>query len=324
MRAIELQGYDGLRSLKLVNIDKPKPGPNEVLIEVKAAGINFAELELAEGRYRIPKNPPFIMGFEAAGVVVDAGPAVKNVQKGARITSMVLSGGYAEYATADANMAIPIPDGVSFAEASTITVQGLSAYTLLKYAAKPQRNESILIQSAAGGVGLYLVQLAKLMGAGKVIALAGSEEKIGLTKELGADIAINYARGNWPDQVREATHGAGPDIVLEASSGEIGEECFKLTAPFGRIVIFGAKNVHDALSPEKIQQLIFKNQALIGFNIPSLRQEQIVESVPALLDLISTRKIKLFANTSFPLADVTKAFEAIAKRQTIGKVVLVP
>ena len=324
MKAIELCGYDGLKSLRVVDVDTPKPGPNEVLIQVKAAGINFADLELARGKYYIPKTVPFIMGFEASGIVAEIGADVKNLKKGARITSIVSSGGYAEYATADANAAIPIPDGISFAEASTITIQGLSAYTLLKYAGRPQGNESILIQSAAGGVGLYLVQLAKLMGAKTVIALAGTKEKINLARSLGADIAINYRDSDWPDRVANATHGHGVDIVLEAVSGAVGEQSFKLLAPFGRLVMFGARNIHDTLSPEKVQQLIYKNQSVIGFNFPSLQPAQISECVPRLLDLISSGEVKLFAKRSFPLAEVTNAYAAFSQRQTIGKIVLTP
>lgn len=324
MKAIELSGFNGSNSLTLVEVERPKPNTNEVLIKVKAAGINFAELELANGRYQVSKTPPFIMGFEAAGVVVEVGAEVKNFEVGDHVTSLVSSGGYAEYATANANAAIPIPDGISFSEAATIPVQGLSAYTLLTFAAKPQAKESVLIQAAAGGVGLYLVQLAKLMGVENVIALASSNEKVSLITSLGADVAINYSYKNWPDQVREATGGKGVDVVLEAASGEVGEESFKLIAPFGRIVMFGARNIHDTLSPEGMQQLIYKNQSLIGFNFPSLPSEKIAECVPNLLSLISQRKVRLFANNSFPLAEVKTAFAALSGRGTTGKVVLTP
>ena len=269
MKAIQLTGYKGFESMQLFEVEKPKPAANEVLLEVKAAGVNFAELELTKGRYRIPKEPPFIMGFEAAGVVVELGARVKNLKVGDRITSLVSTGGYAEYATADATVAIPIPEGISFNEAATIPVQGLSAYALLKLAAKPQASETLLVQSAAGGVGLYLVQLAKIMGVRRLIALASSKEKLDVLTGLGADVAINYTTKQWTDQVREATEGKGVDVILESASGEVGDQSFKLLAPFGRIVVFGARNIHDTISPEQVQQLIYKNQSLMGFNFPS-------------------------------------------------------
>jgi NADPH2:quinone reductase len=124
--------------------------------------------------------------------------------------------------------------------------------------------------------------------------------------------------------VRKATEGKGVDVVLEAASGDVGDESFKLVAPFGRIVFFGSRNIHDTIPSEKIQQLIYKNQSLIGFNIPTIRPEHIGECVPELLNLIAQGRVKLFANTTFPLAEVKKAYEALSSRHTIGKVVLTP
>ena len=256
--------------------------------------------------------------------MVETGAEVKHIKIGDKVTSIVASGSYTEYATANAAFAIPISNGISFAEATTIPIQGLSAYTLLHLAAKPRPEESLLIQAAAGGVGVFLVQLAKLMGVRRVIALASSSEKLELLKRLGADVAVDYSRPDWPLRVHEATGGKGVDIVLESVSGEIGEESFQLLAPFGRVVMFGAQNAHDTLPNERVRQLIFQNQSITGFNFPSLRPEQIGAAVPALLELISQGKLQLFANHVFPLRDVKKAFQAIADRSTTGKVVLVP
>ena len=324
MQAVELSGFNGLDSLRLVEVSKPKPRSGEVLIEVKAAGLNFAELELTKGKYSVGSTPPFIMGFEAAGVVAENGPGVKNFVVGDRVTAIVSSGGFAEYATASAASAIPIPEGISFAQASTIPIQGLSAYTLLKYVARPKPDESILIQAAAGGVGTYLVQLSKLIGVRKIIALASGREKINVAKALGAHVAIDYSERTWAEEVRAVTGGSGVDVVLEAASGDVGEDSFKLLAPFGRIIMFGARNIHDTLGPQQIQQLIYKNQTLIGFNFPSLRPQQVAESVPELLDFIREGKIRLLAENEFPLVKVRAAFESLTRRGTIGKVVLRP
>ena len=182
----------------------------------------------------------------------------------------------------------------------------------------------MLIQAAAGGVGLFLVQLAKIFGISQVIALASSDSKLELARSRGADVVFNYAERGWIDQVREATQGKGVELVLESASGEVGKESLKLTAPFGRIVMFGAKNVHDTLTPEIIQQLIYKNQTLTGFNIPSLPPQEIGEAVPALLELISQKRIRLFAQQAYPLDQARAAFAAVAGRKTIGKVVLIP
>lgn len=324
MKAVQLTGFNGLGSLKVVELDSPKPQAHELLIKVEAAGINFAELEMAKGKYPARKQLPFVMGFEAAGTVVETGTGANGVKVGDRITAIVSSGGYAEFAVADAAMAIPIPHGVSFAEATTIPIHGLTAFALLKFAAKPQPGETLVIQSAAGGVGLYLLQLAKLLGVRKVIALVGSKQKIELVKELGADVAIDYSQKDWTEQVLKATDGIGADVVLEAAAGEIGEASFQLAAPFGRIVLFGARNIHEPFGLVRIQQLIYKNQSVIGFNLPSMPPELLAECVPSLVSLIAQRQLKIFANYTFPLDQVSEAFAALASRQTVGKVVLIP
>lgn len=324
MNAIQLEGAEGLDSLKLVQIERPRPRDGELLIQVKAAGINFAELEMTRGKYPPPRPLPTVLGFEASGLVEEVGANVTAFRPGDRVVSLLSSGGFAEYATADASMAIPIPEGISFAQANAITVQGLSAFTLLKLAARPQPDETLLVQSAAGGVGLLLVQLAKNFAVKKVIALASSREKLDFITSLGADVAIDYSRSNWPEQVLAATGRKGVDVVLECASGDIGDQSFKLMAPFGRMVMYGAKNAHDHLPTEKVRQLIHKNQSVIGFNFPSLQPEQIRAAVPALLQLVANGSLRLFANDTFRLAEVKKAFEALSARRTIGKVVLIP
>jgi NADPH:quinone reductase len=325
MKAIQLQGFEGTQSLKLVDLDKPRPEANEILIEVKAAGINYADAQQAYGRYpTFGKELPFVLGFEAAGIVRELGSGVTEVKIGDRVTAPVSSGGYAEFAVASSGAAIPIPPNLDFAEATAITIQGFSAYTMLKYAVLPVAPRSILVQAAAGGVGLFLVQFAKLFGIEKVVALASSDEKLKLLKTLGADTAINYSDADWPEQVRRATDGSGVDVVLQMSSGSVGEESFKLAAPGGRIVIFGAQNYHDTISTEQVRQLIWMNQTAAGFAFPALAPEQIAESLPSFLEIVRKGKVHIFAEHSFPLSQASIALEALLSRKTIGKVVLTP
>jgi len=324
MKALQIEGTAGATSLRLVDVARPEPGPTEILIAVKATGINFAELEQTRGRYPLFKPLPFVMGFEAAGIVAAIGSQVSGVAVGDRVAALVSSGGFAEYAIAEASSAIPIPTAVTFSEATTLTVQGVSAYAILKLAAKAQPSESVLIQAAAGGVGLFLVQLAKILGMKQVIALASSRDKLEVVKTLGADITIDYTRPNWTGEVLDATNGRGVDLVLQSVSGDIAEKSFGLIAPFGRIVVYGAGNVYDTIHPEQLAQLIHKNQSLTGFNIPTQHPEQLQQCMSELLDLVSRRKLKLFADTSYPLAQFAAAFEALSSRRTIGKVVLLP
>lgn len=325
MKAVQLQSFEGVKGLKLVNISRPQPGSGEVLIQVKAAGINYAEAEQIHGRYpTFGKELPFVMGFEAAGVVVEVGSGVTQVSVGDSVTALVSSGGYAEYAIAQSQVVIPLPKGINFAEATTIPIQGMTAYTLLKYLVMPVAHHSLLIQAAAGGVGLYLVQIGRLFGIKNIIALASSDEKLELVKTLGAEVVINYSKSGWVEKVRQATNGKGVDVVLQMSSDRIGEESFKLAAPGGRIVLFGSKNYHATLSTEQVRQLIWQNQTLAGFAYPALPPAQVAESLPEFLRLIEEKKLKLFANQSFPLAQAPQAFEALLSRKTMGKVALTP
>lgn len=325
MKAIQLHGFEGAPSLKLVDIDKPVPGPTEVLIEVKAAGINYADAEQARGRYpTFGKELPFVLGFEAAGIVRETGKEVTEVRPGNLVTAVVSSGGYAEFAVAPSNAVIPIPENLSFNEATTIPIQGMSAYTMLKYTVMPVLPRSILVQAAAGGVGLFLVQIAKHLGIQQVIALAGSEDKLILLESLGADVTINYMKPDWSDRVKQATNGRGVDAVLQMSSGAIGEESFKLAAPGGRIVMFGAQNYHDVISTEQVRQLIWQNQTLTGFAYPALPQEQISESLPEFLKLVEKNSIRILADHTYPLSKAAEAHEMLLSRKSIGKIVLTP
>ncbi|WP_308494969.1 quinone oxidoreductase family protein [Mycobacterium kansasii] len=176
----------------------------------------------------------------------------------------------------------------------------------------PARGE--LVSRVARGFG----------GCGQVIALASTAEKRDLVTELGADVAIDYTQQGWGKKVLERTDGRGVDVVMEMASGETGKASFALLAPFGRVVMFGAKNAHDSLQPEQVRQLIHNNQTVVGFNFPSLRPDDLRPLVPELLNLISQGRVRIIADTSYPLAEAKEAFHAIASRQTIGKVVLVP
>jgi NADPH2:quinone reductase len=324
MRAVQLKSFEGPGGLVVADVVRPTPGPDEVLLEVKAAGLNWAELEQTRGRYPFTRPLPATMGFEAAGVVVEVGERVAALRPGDRVAGLATSGGFAEYATVAAGSVIPIPEGVSFADATTLTIQGLSAYALLELAARPRPDDIVLVQAAAGGVGSFLVQLAKLRGVRRVIALARGRDKVALVEGLGADAAIDYGAPGWPERVRAATDGRGVDVALEMSSGEVQEESFKLLAPFGRIVIFGAKNMHDTIGPERMQRLIANNQTVQFFNVPTQSPAALAACVPPLLELVVAGKLRLITQHRFALADAADAFAALSGRRTVGKVVLLP
>jgi len=321
MKAIRLTGFEGLDSLEYSDVSIPRPAADEVLIRVKAAGINYAEVEQIYGRYMtFGKELPFVMGFEVAGIVAEVGRDVTHIKPGDSVMAFSVSGGFAEYSTAKADSLVPIPAGVSYAKATTIPIQGMTAYTLLKYLVLPHLPESILIQAAAGGVGIYLVQLAKLLGIKTVIGLVGSDEKAAFVSELGADVVINYARENWAHKVRQATNNKGVDVVLQMLVDEVGKASFKLLAPEGRIILFGSKNYNDVITTDQIRQLIWNNQTLVGFAFPALSPEKVIDSLPELLQFIQKDKLRIVADFEYTLEQYREAFADLQNRKTIGKV----
>lgn len=323
MKAIQLTDFTGVDGLALVDIPVPEYSNDEVLIKVKAAGVNYAEVEQIQGRYlTFGKEIPFTMGFEVAGVVESTGNAVSGVRKGDRVTALSPSGGFAEYAVVKADAVIPVPPEMSFADATTIPLQGMTAYTLLKYLVIPYKPQSILIQAAAGGVGVYLVQLAKLFGINTVIGLASSDKKLEIVKSIGADHAINYTKADWTTAIIRATREKGVDVVLQMTVDTIGSESFKLAASGGRIILFGSKNYHDTITTEQVRQLIWQNQTLAGFAFPALPPAHIKESLGEFLEIIRSGKLRIFAKHEYTLHNAKDAFKALQSRATVGKVYL--
>lgn len=321
MKAIRIHETGGPEVMHLEEIEVPTPSAGEVLIKVAAAGINYADLAQRQGAYLTPTRTPMTPGFEVAGTVEALGPGVTFPTPGTRVVAFA-NGGYAEYTTAGANMVIPIPDTLDFPHAAAFPVQGLTAYQLLHESARLQPGESVLVHAAAGGVGTLAVQLARLMAAGKVIGTASSEAKLDLIRKLGADTAINYTQDDWIEQVKAATGGQGADIILEMVGGEIANQSLQCLAPFGRMVIYGAASGQVAQFTGV--QLMYKNQAIIGYWLTAWmsRPDRIAAAAMELMQFLASGKLQIVVGSTYPLAEAVQAHQAIANRQTMGKVVL--
>src|SRR5256714_11548498 len=212
MRAIQVTEFGGPEVLQLVDLEKPEPKDGEVLIKVERAGINFADTHQRENTYLRKFQLPLIPGGEVGGVVEETGE---------RVIAMTPEGGYAEYASAPRAQVFPLPDGVDYGTALALLIQGLTAWHLYRTSAKIQPGESVVVISGAGGVGSLAVQLAKPMGAGRVIATASSEEKRNLTLELGADAAVDSDTEDLTQAPIHANEGRKVDVVLEMAGGPI-------------------------------------------------------------------------------------------------------
>jgi len=321
MKAIRINETGGPEVMHLEEIETPTPKAGEILIKVAAAGVNYADLAQRAGAYLTRTRTPTTLGIEIAGTVAALGTGINSPVVGTRVAAFC-EGGYAEFAISQANMVIPIPQGIDFVHAAALPLQGITAYQLLHESARIQPGESVLVHAAAGGVGTLAIQLAKLMGAGTVIGTASNAEKLDLIRRLGADVAINYTEQDWAEQVKNATGSKGADIILEMVGGTIAEQCLQCLAPFGRIVVYGAAS--GQITQFSGIQLMYKNQAIIGYWLASQlsRPERIAQAIMDLMQYLSKGKLEIIVGQTYPLAQAAEAHKAIAERKTTGKVVL--
>lgn len=329
MKATQYSRFGGPEVLEIVEIDKPSPGPGEVLIAVGAVGVNFFEVLMRQNRYVVTPALPFVPGVEIAGTIAALGEGVTAFSVGERVAAAlyvagVQSGGYAEYVAVSADVVVRLPEALPFAAATALQVQGLTALHLLR--SNPAAGRNVLISAAAGGVGSILVQLAKRAGAKRVIAMASSNEKLALAQGIGADAGVDYTRPDWPEQVRALTDGAGPDLIFDASGGDIPAQCLALLAPFGRLVLYGPLSIADFRpDAEALKALIFGNRAIAGFSLlPHLMPGRLAQDLGELFALVTAGELKLLPGGSFPLAQASAAHAALESRKTAGKLVLVP
>ena len=315
MRAIQISEFGGPEVLKLVDIPAPTGHAGEVLIEVSACGINYADSHQAENSYLSPQTLPLIPGAEVVGR--DA--------SGQRVVALVPGGGYAEVVSAPEALTFPIPDGVSDGAALAAILQGTTAVHLLRTSAHLQSGESVLVHAAAGGVGTIAVQLAKLWGA-KVIGSASSADKRELVTSLGADAVLDPAEADLTAAIVAANGGKKVDIVLEMTGGKVFDQSLQALAPFGRLVTFG---MASRSAPEPIQAgaLMGTSRAVIGFwlvHCMARPDRMIAPQLAELFELMESGKVKAVIGGSYPLSEAKRAHEDLRARKTTGKVFLDP
>ncbi|WP_119070853.1 quinone oxidoreductase family protein [Rubrobacter indicoceani] len=324
MRAIVVEEFGGPEVLQLAEVERPEPGEGEVLIKVAASGVNYADTMRRRNEYLKKQDVPFIPGSEVAGTVEAVGSGVTDFSEGDRVVNLGNDGGYAEYAVAPSATLIPIPDDLDFDEAAAIPLQGLTAYHLIKTTGRMSPGESIVIHAAAGGVGYLAVQMAKLMGAGTVIATASNQEKLNIAGDLGADVLIDYTGDDWPEKVKTTTGGRGADIILEMVGGDFPEKNLTCLAPFGRMVVFGAAS--GEMSSVRLFQMMRKQQTISGFFLPWIMgdPELLSSSMQEMLGWLDAGKLKLNVGGRYRLEDAIRSHTDLEGRKTTGKLVLNP
>lgn len=299
--------------MKLVDLPEPEAGPGESLVRINRTGVNFADTHATRNDYLADQKLPLVPGAEFVGTTAD----------GRRVAAIVPSGAYAEAATVPEERLVPIPDQVDDEQAAGLLIQGLTADAILRISARFQPGESVVIAAAAGGTGSLSIQIARSLGAGRIIALASSPEKQELTRSLGADIALDSRSETLREDILEANSGP-VDVVLEMAGGDAFEQCLRALAPFGRLVTFGIASREENLV--KTGHLMRHSRAVIGFWMVHLlaRPELARESLERVLGAAARGELRTVVGGTFPLAEAAAVHRELAARRTTGKLLLDP
>lgn len=311
MKAIQIQRFGGPEVLEPVEIAEPEPTDSELVLDITASGINYADTHKAENSYLAETKLPYVPGIEAVGTLAD----------GRRVAALMVTGGYAQKAIVAPGATFPA-DGLSDGQALALVLQGNTAYHLLHSAARVQPGDSVVVHAAAGGVGTLAVQLAKQAGA-RVIGVASTPEKRDLVTRLGADATVEPVVDRLADALREANDGSRVDIVLEMVGGETFAQSLKALGRFGRLVSYGtASRVHPpAVEPV---QLMAGSKSIIGFWLDDMlhRPQALTAGWKALTEAVADGSLEPVIGGSYPLSDARRAHEELRARQTVGKLVL--
>jgi NADPH2:quinone reductase len=323
MKAIVFTQTGGPEVLTLSDVPKPDVRPGMALIKVHAIGVNFADTRFRQGTYVVKPKLPDTPGMEAAGVIEAVGDGVTDLKPGMRVAAFTVKS-YAEYCQAPAPMVIPLPDAVSFEHGAAFPIQVMTAYHMLHTADSTGPGKTVLVHAAAGGVGIVAVQLAKAAGA-RVLGTVGSDAKVQLVKDHGADAVINYETQKFADEVLRLTDGRGVDLILDAVGKPTFEEGLRCLAPFGHLILFGRAG--GPTDPLNVATLSAKSQKVSGFMVPTITRnfpEKTRESAERCFALMRTGRLKLHIGKTFPLAQAADAHRHLESRQSTGKLILLP
>jgi NADPH2:quinone reductase len=322
MQAVQVQKPGGPEVLTLVDLPVPKPKPNEVVVKISAAGVNFIDVYFREGRYATPL--PFVNGQEACGIVSDVGNGVKSLKPGDRVAYTSVLGSYAQYAAAPSDRVVRVPEGITDQQAAAAMLQGMTAHYLVNGAYPLKKGETSLIHAAAGGVGLLLVQMARSIGA-RVIGTAGSAEKAKLAREAGAHEVILYDQQDFEAETKRITEGKGVHVIYDGVGKSTFEKDLNILRPRGCLVLFGAAS--GPVPPFDLDKLrqkgsLFLTRPSLGHYIAT--REELEQRATDVLRMISSGKLKLRIEHVYKLQEAQQAHRDLEGRKTSGKLLLIP
>lgn len=322
MRAIVISNVGGAEELVLADPAAPSPGPDELLVEVEAIGVNFVDIYYRSGLYSV--SLPLVPGQEGAGTVVELGSDVEAFAVGDRVGWTDVNGSYAEMIAVPASRAVPLTEGIPSRTAAAVLLQGLTAHFLASDTFPLSPGDTCLIHAGAGGVGLLLTQIAKLRGA-KVFTTVGNEEKAELSRAAGADHVIVYANGEFKTAVEAIAGANAMDVVYDGVGAATFEQGLDLIRPRGMMVTFG----NASGPPPEISPLILAGKGSIYLTRPTMRhyladRDELLRRAADLFQWIRDDQLRVRIGAEFPLAEAAEAHRALEGRATSGKVILLP
>ncbi len=321
MKAWRVLEFCEPEEMQLQEIEVPEPKAGEIRIRNHAAALNFFDILMIQGKYQVKPPRPFTPGSEVSGIVDAVGEGVTNFAVGDRVQASAQGGSFAEYSLAQAAKTFKIPAAMSFEEAAAMLVIYQTSYFTFTKRTTIIPGEWLLVHAAAGGVGMSAMQLGISMGA-RVIATAGSQEKLDWCLVQGAEHALNYRDASWVDEVKKIT-GAGADVIYDPVGGEIFDLSTKCIAPEGRLMVIGFAG--GTIPTVAANRILLKNISIIGAywgGYCEIYPEFMAQAQADLFALYEAGKIKPIVSQTFKLEEAITALKALGTRQTIGKVVL--
>lgn len=320
MKAIQVHRFGGPEVLELHEIPTPKPGTGQILVRVRAAGVNPYDTYMRNGTYAVKPQLPYTPGSDAAGTVEAAGDGVKKVRAGDRVyTAKTLSGAYAEYVLADESQVYRLPEKISFAQGAGLWVPYGTAYTALHHHAKALAGETILIHGASGGVGLAAVQFARAEGL-TVIGTAGTQRGLELVKKEGAHHAFDHSRAGYSEEILKVTGGKGIDLILEMLANVNLATDLKLLAFRGRVIVIGNRG-EITINP---RELMARRASVRGFTLWAATEAESAEIHAAIAAGLENGTLRPIVGKELPLKDAPVAHQDVLAPGAFGKIVLVP
>lgn len=323
MKAIVIYGPGGIEAMHLRDLEDPVPGPKQLLVRIEAVGVNFIDIYLRRGLYKVASYP-YVPGLEAAGTVLALGEGVTEFRVGDRVAACNIVGAYAEKALVAADRAVPVPPAIDLEAAAAVLLQGMTAHYLVESTFPLAPGQRCLVHAAAGGVGLLLCQLARRRGA-RVIATVSSEEKAKLARAAGAEAVIDYSSQDFAQEVARWTDGAGLEVVYDSVGRSTFDASLRCLAPRGTLVLYGQSS--GPVPPVDPQVLahggsLYLTRPVLGHYTQT--RDELLGRARDLFSWMAARELEVKIGRSLPLAEAARAHELLESRATVGKVLLLP